>query len=254
MAESKATLKVGTKILFGKYPQTKVNNMDIITRLDQAITYYSEATVDNEKYLKVNNSWYKYEPLIWRVVKVTDKKALLITDKVIDCIKFYRDCFDRVDFNTIIHPNNWEYSDIRTWLNYEFFNKAFTESEKKKIVFTELDNGKTAYRYNDNYYAQCQRETTDMVFLLSYYDAYYVLNISDEATRKNILEKYPTELAINKGVYVYKQDGHSGWWLRSPNFERFNSATSITNKGEISNWGGVDLGDIGVVPAIIISL
>ena len=50
----------------------------------------------------------------------------------------------------------WKYNNIRIWLNNDFFNNAFTDEEKKKIV---------------NSFLKDPESTKDDVFLLSYDEA-----------------------------------------------------------------------------------
>ena len=63
------------------------------------------------------------EPIKWRVLSNDGTKALLITDKIIDFKHFHNTAED----------TSWATSDLRTWLNNTFYNKAFNDSEKDAI-------------------------------------------------------------------------------------------------------------------------
>ena len=85
--------------------------------------------------------WFLYEPLEWVVLET------LIS---------YKD-----ESQTII-ANYYSQSDIRTWLNNDFYNTAFSSSEKNYINTTELYTI-NPYNKDNNYYYTSQ----DKVFLLS---------------------------------------------------------------------------------------
>ena len=64
--------------------------------------------------------------------------------------------------------NNYEYSAIRSWLNNEFYDSAFTEQEKGYIITTTVDNSLESTMNLGGQYV-CD-DTTDNVFLLSLAD------------------------------------------------------------------------------------
>ena len=79
------------------------------------------------------------QPIEWQVLSREGNKVLVISLHGLDAKRFDED------------SNNWANSEIRKWLNGEFYNKAFTDQEKKSIKSSNLpDVG-----------------TSDNVFLLS---------------------------------------------------------------------------------------
>ena len=83
-----------------------------------------------------------------------------------------------VDLSHQVYVNNYEYSEIRVYLNNDFYNRAFTAEEQALIMTTTVDNsfesifgsyadesGYTAETFN----YEC-RNTQDKVFLLSLSD------------------------------------------------------------------------------------
>ena len=70
---------------------------------------------------------------------------------------------------TEIYANSWEYSDVRSFLNGEFYMLAFSEEEKSLVQEQTLDNTNTTAK-TESKYATAQTETRDKVFLLSYSD------------------------------------------------------------------------------------
>ena len=121
------------------------------------------------------------KPIEWQVLSIENNRMLVISR-----YGLYAKRFDG-------SSNNWANSEIRKWLNGDFYNKAFTDQEKKSINLSNLsDVG-----------------TTDNVFLLSYDEAnkYFANN--------NARMCKATDYAKYNGGSVYS-NGCSWWWLRSP--------------------------------------
>ena len=65
---------------------------------------------------------FKFEPLIWDVEKIKSHSvAVLISDRGIDCR----------EYNNIEMDNDWDCCSMHSWLNSEFYENAFEDSEKK---------------------------------------------------------------------------------------------------------------------------
>lgn len=92
------------------------------------------------------------EPITWRVLSVEGNYALLISEDILDC----------QPYNTTFTEVTWETCSLRKWLNSTFMNKAFSSSDKKKLVKTLNDNK------NDS--GLGGNSTYDYVFLISYND------------------------------------------------------------------------------------
>lgn len=94
-------------------------------------------------------------PIEWIVLDREGDEYLLISEQVLDV----------QPFNTVSNEGNWENSTLRTWLNDDFYNRAFSASEKSQIknatVRTEVYDEVIDFNY---YYTI---ETIDNVFLLS---------------------------------------------------------------------------------------
>lgn len=78
----------------------------------------------------------------WRVVRVEGNKALVVSESALDYLPF--DEYGR---------SSWANSTIRSWLNGEFYNTAFSSAEKSLIISTNNSG------------------VSDKIFLLSYDDA-----------------------------------------------------------------------------------
>lgn len=174
---------------------------------------------------------YQQEPIEWRVLYVEDDQALLITDKVIDYVK-YNDEFTAV---------TWETCTLRKWMNKDFYNQAFSSSEKNRIIEVTNDNPD-----NPEYNTSGGRNTKDKVFALSYAEVNtYISSVSDRIG-------YTTDYA-----HIRKYDNANRseyWWLRTPGSEPRNAAR-INDEGEFNYLGrNVHFPRVGIRPAMWIKL
>ncbi|MBP3201636.1 MAG: InlB B-repeat-containing protein [Lachnospiraceae bacterium] len=160
--------------------------------------------------------------------KSTDgSKALLVSEQVLDFKSFTND-------STV--QKTWDVSDLRTWLNGEFYNKAFDASEKAAIKKETLVTSGSA-------------NTEDNVFVLS-------KNEANTLTYQMVRLIKPTLYAknVSRGnLYIRVSYGRVWWWLRSAASATY---TDIVNyNGEIGSLNGYDpSGLVGVRPAIYIDL
>ena len=74
-----------------------------------------------------------YEMNNWIVLDKKDGKLLLFAKSSVDKCNYAKESDKEA---------NWENSNIREWLNGEYFNMAFNKKEQKMIVETKVDNGK----------------------------------------------------------------------------------------------------------------
>ena len=101
------------------------------------------------------------EDIEWLVLDNTDGKLLVISKSVLNYMRFS-------NATTV-----WEYSDLRTWLNGEFYDSAFSDDEKSSIALSVVDNPGNPY-----YGTSAGSGTNDNVFCLSYDEActYFFFN------------------------------------------------------------------------------
>ena len=105
------------------------------------------------------------------------------------------------------YSNNYELSNIRKFLNDNFYSTAFNELEKELIELTEVDNSASSTYSSSNEYA-CNN-TFDKMFLLSYQEAVTYYSSDEEKKAQG------SDYAKSQGLYVY--NGYSYYWHRSPN-------------------------------------
>ena len=174
-------------------------------------------------YEQDNNMSNGKEDIEWLVLEVTDGKALLISRYVIDA----------QSYNYQNEKTYWEESPLREWLNSEFLNGAFSDSEKEKIpivISTE--------RY----------KIPDQVFLLSSGEAEKYFDSSSDR------QCTATMYAKEKGAAA--NDGYCAWWLWdyvSTNKKNYHVLDCVYYDGDL-DYPLSSHHDIGIRPCIWIDL
>ena len=177
-------------------------------------------------------------PIEWEVLERDGDKALLISKYALDCIRY----------NTKDKSVTWETCSLRTWLNGDFYNKAFNAEEKRNIVLSKVTADK-----NPSYSTDPGKDTDDNVFLLSIPEVNNYLK--DKASRMCA----PTDYAVKNGAYTNNSDKVDGrascwWWLRSPG-DNCGDAASVSNDGFVHLDGyNVTYSDRSVRPCVWVRL
>lgn len=173
------------------------------------------------------------EPIIWRILDKSEGTIFMLSEYCIDCLPFHSE-----DVKGI----TWESSTLRKWLNNDFYQSAFSNDEKLKI-----SKEKTLNEMNPEFSIGGGANTFDSVFLLSIAEVKSFFSSDNERRSK------ATEYAIEKGVYVYKNN-LCDWWLRSTGGYEF-TAVTIGSNGTIFTMGNpVFSYDKGIRPAIKVKL
>ena len=157
--------------------------------------------------------WFKYLPIKWTVLNNSDDSLALISDLILDNMEFYHIEDNRCINSKTIYPNNWEYSNIRKWLNNNFYNTAFNELEKELILLKEIDNHNSFNNFTSTYLKE-QNDTMDKVYLLSYHESLIFFNkncLYDESKLT-----FSTSYAIINNMSTGFKPGHKDWLLRTP--------------------------------------
>ena len=139
--------------------------------------------------------WPKDKKIEWTIIATKDNSILLLSSKVIDANKFH----------DVYGDTTWAGSFIRRYLNEEFYQKAFTEQEKKRILLSKVKAEK-----NPLYLIDPGEDTEDKIFLLSVNEARQYLEPND------LVLCEPTVYAMSAGVEKDDKTGGCYWWLRSP--------------------------------------
>lgn len=190
------------------------------------------------KYEQDNNTSNGKEAIEWLVLDVQGDKALVISKYVLDA-KHY----NKKNENIV-----WERCTLRSWLNNDFYNAAFTSNEKSRISDTVV-----VAEDNPNNGIDAGNNTRDKVFLLSCNEAkrYFA---SDDARKCK-----PTAYAKAQGAWYTKKTesgnyGNGCWWLRTPGIYG-NYACPVEESGYIDDSGNfVTYVGNGIRPAMWISI
>ena len=161
------------------------------------------------------------QPIEWRVLTVENGRALVISEKLLDCVKYNEGYTDVT----------WETCTLRKWMNGEFLNKAFSSSEQSKIATVTNQNPD-----NPEYDTQGGDATQDRIFALSIEEAtQYFRNDGDHMAA-------PTGYAKKQGawtsdIYSLPSGEKTGWWwLRSPGSGSINAA-GVDTSGRVYQDG-----------------
>ena len=176
---------------------------------------------------------------------------------LLDVQSYYKDYLSRTIEGETIYANNYEQSDIRTWLNNEFYNTAFALNDTF-VQETTVNNASSTTDSNTNQYT-CG-DTIDKVYLPSYQDylnpTYGFDSNSDNlsSTRECKTTDYARAMGAwyNEGNSSASLKYNSTYWTRSPSSEYYYTAW-IINSGGYLNTYAVDGDDHCVRPCISIT-
>lgn len=162
----------------------------------------------------------EFSPLSWYVLEKKEDMALLVTEKIIDYIRFSAN-----------GENNWEKSDILRWLNEDFAACSFSEQERDLIK--NSSGGKK-------------------IFLLSTEE--YKKYFSDPKDARAGFTDY-SRGKIEEHCRAKMREPYGFWWLRSANEagglhgDGSGSVYHVCNTGKVNCFQSAE-GYDGVRPAI----
>lgn len=173
---------------------------------------------------------YNEEPILWRVLDVTNQKLLLITDKVISAGAY----------GTSEHASvnvEWHKSLLRKWLNSigvekteGFYNTAFQEKEKNIMAPIQMGN------------------VSDKIFILTYYD---ILKYFPKEKDRQVMATPKAQLIPGySGYSVYTREGYATWWTRTPAIG--DSMMCIGPYGKRTISKSLFVNAVGIRPSIVI--
>jgi len=189
-------------------------------------------------------------PIKWRVLQNSGSELFLLSEYILDCKRYHgktvdikwRDCVDIT----------WHDCDLRQWLNDEFYNTAFTATEKEFI--------KTTYCTDK---VEGSPDTEDKVFLLSVNEIMDVSNKHGKDLRRAVgtdfaKMKKPDGCSLyvydktNKDNYIIRSGeevGCSWWWLRTQG-NKPTRAFFVGTSCSIRSYANVSAARDGVRPAL----
>ena len=183
---------------FGSYPQTYVNDGATINNLktlengndNRAILEYDEngdgvkekfmaletdrevKSISNGDIIKPGINYFRFEPISWMILSDNNGEKKLFSEHVLDASPFEAEGYDYFDAENGINVRRYDdysKSDIREFVTNDFYNIAFSESEKSQILTAFVDNSEAVYGYEEVKYT-CE-DTYDKVYLISYIES-----------------------------------------------------------------------------------
>lgn len=266
----------GKTITYGLYPQKNVNDSSLVFTLNSLTTpesngwylyegdYYAElsATPDDSTYRFDNGTtissgttyWFKCEPIVWNVLSNNNGEYYVVSSILLDAHCYYNSGSNRTIDGQTVYPNNYKYSDIRAWLNNDFYNSAFALGNSY-IQTTMVDNSAATTNSASNRFACVNTE--DKVFLPSYKD--YINNSYGFLTSSGSVDTKccrTTDWARARGAYYYTSSGsYNGcYWTRSPDSGCSFGAWSVDYNGYLDYSYGVDFANRSVRPGLSIKI
>ena len=185
----------------------------------------------------------------------------MLCEYILDCHAFQNEVGEETngyyytDFNDAPYGTyacNYEYSYLRHFLNNEFYNTAFSEEEKEKILLSTVKNDyESANKEPSNLYSSA--DTNDCVFVPSIKEItnkHY--GFSPEAKIDSLRTQVRTDYALICGAHD-QNNGMTTWWLRSfyLSVGKFSQVVySVAKDGKILTFDYVYSTSIGIVPML----
>lgn len=196
----------GAFLLMGVYPQDYVSS-PAITGTDG--NYSTDA--DGNLYQAVGGTrYYRVEPICWRIVSESGGLSYLLAEDVL-----YGGTFGT--------STSYASSRVRTWLNNDFLNAAFSQQQRDLISTTTVDGAR------DKVFVPSKAELTSLV----------------STARK------ATDYAQTSGMRN-ESNGYAYWWTRTAHSSAGNMTVVTQANGEMPC--APTKSNIGIVPALNIRL
>lgn len=262
---------------FGSYPQTYVNDEATINNLktlqnandNRAILEYDEngdgvkekfmaletdrevKSISNGDIIKPGINYFRFEPISWMILSDNNGEKKLFSEHVLDASPFEAEGYDYFDVENGINVRRYDdysKSDIREFVTNDFYNIAFSESEKSQILTTFVDNSEAVYGYEEVKYT-CE-DTYDKVYFIS-----YIESRSDFLYDYGLKGAKATDFSacLNIADFSYNASDYGTVSYRTRNGGLYSGESAYRIYGT-SGAGVLCTTNIGIRPAINISL
>ena len=218
--------------------------------------------------------WFKFEPINWIVLDPV--KGLVLSEALLDSQPYHNfilgtwnenenkyDAPYYGDSAKTTHITNYSSSSIRQWLTEDFYNTAFTDSQKANLKTTKLENKSFDhvsydYGYGENFDASYDApETNDKVFLLSLADVldYLYDPGEDELSELNLAKV--SDYALSQGCWIETDSGKDAfgcgaWWIRSAADSVYSVYLWFDSSGPYFDWTEAVFNALGIRPACVL--
>lgn len=243
-------------VYFGSYPQTEVIGDALTTEVVEA--FYDangNAWIDGIKYCRISRSdtndaeyfgdseyrYFKWEPIKWKVLENDGNSLFVVADKGLDCKKYHE------EYKSV----TWETSALRSWLNKDFYGKAFSSAEQAAIT------GQVVVNEDHVSGTEGGNDTRDKIFLLS--GAEVTNPVYGFCEDGNIYSAsrfvQASDYSHARGTRIISDGENAGnclWNLRSPGYD--NTSILWVVFGPVGDTGAIRYSHCAVVPALHINL
>mgnify|MGYP003571312017 CR=1 FL=1 len=270
-------------LYFGSYPQHEITDQNIVSQLEKLkensqgyieyrnrlfvkftveynFQHVSQGQEGDEVFYETTGFWpntthyFIVEPICWLVLKNDNGTLTLISEEILNSRQFNSHTETRVIDGKEIYPSNYGYSDIREWLNNDFYNIAFTSKEKEMIQ--EVTNSNKCL---SNFLTSIEEaeDTQDLVYLASYQD---VTNREYGFLKDPICDAsrlcHATDFALAHGLINHKYGEYytSVWALRNAHEFIREYMSDVAEDGRATDYFFVDSPNIGTRPMMTIIL
>lgn len=223
---------IGKNVYYGSYIQDMVTDEEDIKVLKSQNFSDDKLYIQGIHFAKKDKNYYQEAPIQWQILAEDEESYMLLSKKIL---------LNR-DFGG---ENFWDSADIRTWLNGDFYNEAFSNDEKGNILTTTLRT--LNWPYEDRYIngKDAHYEIThDNVYLLDYNDVQNTSYGFANETGKSVGRVAYTS------QYVDANEPAARWWIRGPAIWNYGVLQEryVTAEGELWSWYGTY--SYGVRPVI----
>ncbi len=235
----------GKSLTYGLYPQHNVRDSNLLEELNKLTEssingwylyndeYYCKEVAkpyfdyymfdDLSPIIPGAAYWFKCEPIKWSVLPSYDDNYYLLADKCLDA-----HIYDETS-------NVYETSSIRSWLNNEFYNTAFSLN-KNGIKEVYVDNSGPTTNLDTNPYATDY--TKEKVFLLSYKDYRnteygFVDHNSYSEERYSKTTEYARVRGARYSTTKIQYFFNAYYWSRSPSYSYYKSVCHPNADGKM---------------------
>lgn len=204
---------------YGLYPKTHIYDESLIEKLEQIETpeangwyllngvYYAKLEnvsfsgsnyfSSGDRIISGRTYWFKCEPVKWVITNVNNNQYELLSTETLDSHQFYANEETRIIDGVTIYPNNYFYSDIRQYLNNDFYNLIFGLNSDYIVPTTYDSNSDNVVLYDYPFF----RDHTE----------FSNCTISDYSLAKNGKDygNYFTRSG-DENIYVFSMDNDDG--------------------------------------------
>ena len=236
----------GKTVVYGLYPQKHVSDPGTIKLLNSlsssqdngwyllAGEYYAKRIANpllaNSTYSDSTPitsgaiDWFLCKPITWNVLSSAAGEVFVVSKTLLD-VRRYSEYYPNQKAG--VYANNYRASEIRKWLNEEFYSSAFFFDDSYTLT-SIVDNSVVTTANGINPYV-CDA-TEDKIFLLSYKDySNRSYGFSDDISRVCKV----TDWALSSGAY--SANGNGFYWTRTPHHAYSYTSLYIDSGGSFAD-------------------